>query len=155
MEVQWTRPSSAPSAEDAILPPRGCFPVDDPSSASWEQLEGRPEESNADAANSYWPIFAVASPPVASASMRSAMKAHLWCDHKGRLHTVNGIVSTNSESQSSCLKSGKWHHITAVVDCVCGEMEVYLDGVCVHARETGGSGDDHRLKPPGIDAIDG
>jgi hypothetical protein len=151
----------------------------DPSTASWDMLERAAEEPEGSAAAAYWPIFAIASAPSnLSATARADLKvsapsspyslgsycvcacvcfpqAQLWVDQKGRLHTMSGICSTGPASGgSNCLQSGKWHHVSVVVDCVCGELEVYLDGVCVHSKGSDSSAES-RLKPPGIDIIDG
>jgi len=146
MELQWTRPSGQ---QDAIVTAADL--------ARYDRDDEFPEvETKTTEESYYWPIFSLSPSP--EMSHRTSMKAHLWADQKGRLHTMDGMCSvvTSSGGSTSALQSGKWHLLTIVVDCVCGEMEVYLDGSCVHSRAGGGElSEAERLKPPGIDCIDG
>jgi hypothetical protein len=75
----------------------------------------------------------------------------VWVDSRGVLHTFDGICSLRSSSSSANrIQRGKWQILTVVVDCVEREMEVYLDGVCVHSNANP-SDSTKGLTPPGME----
>jgi hypothetical protein len=103
-------------------------------------------------------------------SQQRLWQSQIWVDTHGVLHTFDGLCSVRSSSSSANrIQRGKWQVLTVVVDCVEREMEVYLDGVCVHSNGTAtttttphsddptvsvsgsGSGVNKGLTPPGME----
>jgi hypothetical protein len=78
-----------------------------------------------------------------------SLQSQLWIDIHGALHTFDGSCSVQSSSSANRIQRGKWQILTMIVDCVEREMEVYLDGVCIHTK---GSGEASKgLTPPGME----
>jgi hypothetical protein len=65
-------------------------------------------------------------------------QAHLWADSQGRLFTGEAGSCSSSQGQGGGqgggLTAGKWQLVSLVVDCVAGELEVFLDGTCLHVK---------------------
>lgn len=84
-------------------------------------------------------------------------KSQLWLDSHGILHTLDGLCSTNTSSITTHgkIQRDKWHVITVVIDCVEREMEVYVDGTCIHSNASTSADSSTSsikgLKPPGME----
>ena len=61
----------------------------------------------------------------------------MWADSQGHLYTCEAGRCSLPGRATLVLKHDKWHHVSIVVDCVSGDLEVFLDGTCLHIKGEG------------------
>jgi len=149
MEVLWKKPAPPTSSSNAGgVMSQGFGGFDSPPRGGDFNRSGGLEQAGAGSQDSgYWPILMLGSGGAQA-------KAHLWADSQGHLYTCEAGRCSLPSGANQVLKHDKWHLVSLVVDCVSGDLEVYLDGTCLHNKDSS-TPEENRLHPPGVDVMDG